>query len=288
MRWLCQRLIDFSCGRLGSSPILTPAHYGRNYLDVQFSSRDGTTLGGWLLPAEQPKGVVLLCHGIYSTRASLLSKAVWCNQWGYACLLFDFRGRGASSGLGSSLGVNETDDVQAAVDFIKQRPELASLPLAAIGESLGAASLVLSRAADGRIDALFLEACFASLEAAIDRRCRWMAGPWAKSVKIWAVANVEARLNYPVKNLAPVEVIAEIAKPTFIVHDQLDWGVGRQASLALYANAKGPKEFWEAPWSLHVQAARMAGNTYRTKLREFLGQHLLDYYSHQGPKRHKY
>ena len=41
----------------------TPAEAGLEYEDVSFTASDGVHLTGWFVPAEHPRGVILLMHG---------------------------------------------------------------------------------------------------------------------------------------------------------------------------------------------------------------------------------
>jgi fermentation-respiration switch protein FrsA (DUF1100 family) len=63
---------------------------------------------------------------------------------GYDALLFDLRGHGESQGLRWSLGANEAKDVAAAVDLAAQKAQVPRSQVAEIGESMGAASAILS------------------------------------------------------------------------------------------------------------------------------------------------
>src|SRR5262245_251681 len=78
----------------------TPDSYGLPFERAAFASTDGTRLAGWFIPSAErrPRGVIVLCHGLDSTREAMLYKAVLLHRHGYAALLFDFRARGESGG----------------------------------------------------------------------------------------------------------------------------------------------------------------------------------------------
>lgn len=109
-------------------------------------------LDGWLLlvedaPAGDPKGVVVLCHGLTGDRVGpqrlLLTLAEGLADAGYVCLRFDFRGSGDSSGRFFDTSFVEMDkDIDTVVSWAGERYH--SLPLVVAGVSLGGVSAALA------------------------------------------------------------------------------------------------------------------------------------------------
>ncbi len=173
-----------------------------------------------------------------------------------------------------SLGFRESQDVQAALEFIEKNQQLRCLPIAAVGESLGAAAIVLALRATHKVEAIVLEACFSSLEQAVERRCRWLAGPWYRELRDWSVTRLERQIGCSIQQISPLDWISEMKRPLLLIHDQLDWGVSKESSLHLFEKAKSPKKLWLAPYSFHVSSAKMAPKEYRRQLRDFFDKHL--------------
>jgi len=42
---------------------VTPIQARMKYKEIVFASKDGKKLNGWFVPADDPKGVLLFCHG---------------------------------------------------------------------------------------------------------------------------------------------------------------------------------------------------------------------------------
>src|SRR5436309_1827414 len=126
----------------------TPATYGIEGRQVAFpsASGDGVILSGWVVPAPNPRALVILCHGVDSGAHAMLPKAAMLQRQGFSSLLFDFRGVGRSGGDFVTLGFRERDDVQGAVNFVASDPQLRGLPIMAIGESMGGAALIRAAA----------------------------------------------------------------------------------------------------------------------------------------------
>ena len=122
------------------APRPTPAEFGLSFEDVECRTADGERLAGWVVSPPQPRGTVLLFHGLRHNRGRMLPRIAWLAPAGYRCVAFDHRAHGASTGRCSSFGFHERQDVAAVVDYVEQRwPEE---PRAALGNSMGAAALL--------------------------------------------------------------------------------------------------------------------------------------------------
>src|SRR3989338_236012 len=51
---------------------LTPKKFGMRYKNLQFKSKDGTLLKGWLVEAKEPRGLIVLSHGYSYDKQSML------------------------------------------------------------------------------------------------------------------------------------------------------------------------------------------------------------------------
>ena len=116
----------------------TPADYGISYRDVEFKTRDGVTLSGWLLNEGGPATIIMTHFGYRANRFGYQTKhqglvnpydkeiefvkvAKQLVDVGYTVLMYDLRNHGKSGksklGVGTG-GVEEAQDVVAAVEFV--------------------------------------------------------------------------------------------------------------------------------------------------------------------------
>ncbi len=144
--------------------VSSPAAFGLTSQDVQVQARDGVQLAGWLIPAQTQQRAVLLVHGIHSCRSCefdglFLQLAQGLNRQGYAVLLIDLRGHGASGGDRFSLGDQERLDVEGAVDWLRQQ---GYARVGILGVSMGGASTVEALADPNGVtaDAVVLDSVF--------------------------------------------------------------------------------------------------------------------------------
>lgn len=266
---LGQALIAFTLGHRRRFLTSHPGRLGLPFSEVDFLSRDGWPISGWILSHSRPRGVVVLCHGIFSNRVAMLEKACWLWRQGYSALLFDFRARGRSGGNRCSLGVEEPFDLLGALDFLDGFPELSQVPRLAVGESLGAAVVVSVMARDERLQGACLEACFASMEQAIRRRCEVLAGPWVERLHTWACGQLRERWGIEFSQVHPERDIARVDRPLALIHDAWDWSLPPSIMERLCCCA--PKAVsWTAPGSFHCRAWHMAGQGYRDLVGAFL------------------
>jgi alpha-beta hydrolase superfamily lysophospholipase len=93
----------------------TPSSRRLPFESIRFRSSDGSELSGWLVKRRNSLGVVILCHGVDSTRYAMLDVAEMLHRHGFSSLLFDFRARGESGGSRCTIGFREVEDLLAAI-----------------------------------------------------------------------------------------------------------------------------------------------------------------------------
>src|SRR3954467_14913953 len=126
-----------------------------------------SSINGWLVRGVRGRGMVLLVHSIRSNRVEMLSRARFLNEQGYGTLLIDLQAHGETPGDRITFGARESEDVEAAVAYLRN-----SFPgerLGAIGVSLGAAAIVLAKS-PLRLDAMVLESLHPTMREAVENR----------------------------------------------------------------------------------------------------------------------
>jgi alpha-beta hydrolase superfamily lysophospholipase len=196
------------------------------YQDITLLTADGLHLAGWYVPSAEPDAPsMILCHGLYDSKWTLLRLVPWLHQAGYNVLLFDFRGHGASDKSPTTIGRKEALDVEAALDWLDEAG--AGGWVGGLGQSLGAAALVNAAVQDDRLDALILDSLFAD----------WQDVNYAEGYRLppeWLVPGVPA----------PVDLLPKIHVPVFIIHGTADILVHVDHAYRNYAAANQPKELW--------------------------------------------
>jgi alpha-beta hydrolase superfamily lysophospholipase len=218
----------------------SPADFGLPFT-TQTITRDDGTLEAWHVPAEAPRGLVLLFHGHACSKSFLLPEAAAFCELGYDSLLVDFRGSGGSSGSVTTIGVQEADDVAAAFAYARQQWPGRRLVL--FGPSMGAVAILRAVALGGvEPDAVVLECPFDRLLTTVEHRFEVMglpAFPLARMLLFWG--GVQNGFDAFAHN--PVEYAARVRCPALLMHGAHDWRVRTAESMTIYAALAGPKRF---------------------------------------------
>ena len=212
---------------------------------------DGLSIVGQLyLPSgKMPYPTVCVCHGIPagipdpSDRGYPLLAERICQQ-GFAVLIFNFRGTGASGGNLDILGW--TRDLRAVIDYLCALPEVDRSHLYLLGFSAGAAVSVYVASQDKRVSSVVACACPAEfnfftraeeLQSLIDHYRSIGAirdSDFPPSAQEW----IEG-----FKLVRPIDYVAGIfPRPLLLVHGSQDETVEVGQAHRLYAQASEPKQ----------------------------------------------
>jgi alpha-beta hydrolase superfamily lysophospholipase len=252
--------------------VASPAIYRLAFENVTFRSADGTRLAGWLVPAtpKHPRGVIVLCHGVDSTREAMLTAAVNLHADGFATFLFDFRARGESGGNRCTLGYREVDDLLAAIRYLQTRPDTRALPLGVLGESMGGAVALMGTARCPAVRGVVAESPFARLDDAVNNHLHTafgFAGPiMAIPTRWWGEQFIGRRCA----EIAPVAEIGRIApRPLLLIQDGADRLCPPEETRQLMAAAGAPKTLWTVPGAVHIAALSVAPGEYVRRVNAF-------------------
>ena len=238
---------------------------------VKIPSRSGSVLAGWLCHAERPRGTVILMHGVRANRLSLVERARLFRAAGYDVLAFDFQAHGESPGDQITFGFLESRDADAAIRFVRSR--FPGRPVAAVGSSLGGAALLLTPH-PLPLDAVVLESVYPTIEEATANRLALFFGRLGPPLAPLLIVQLKPRLGIPTTALRPVDHVADVGCPVFILGGSEDRRTPPEETRRLFAKARSPKELWLVPGAAHVDLAAFAPADYRRHVLGFLDRAL--------------
>jgi pimeloyl-ACP methyl ester carboxylesterase len=250
-----------------------PGEFGLEYEEVRVHSPDGN-LAAWFLPGTNGRALIAL-HGINDNKQQWLTPASDLQRRGYNLLLLDFRGHGESEGRYVTYGDRETEDVQAALEYLQARGDVDMEHIGLMGLSLGAITAIIAAARLPQIKAVVAEAAMPDLvkdlALAFKRYTGLPAFPFAPLTVFWGQLIVGGKLSAQ----RPVEVIGKIApRAVFIIGDlKDDLVLEPQASQLLFDRAGEPKLFWQVD-APHVGAYAANPVEYVDRLDAFFQQYL--------------
>jgi hypothetical protein len=259
---------------LGESYVIT--HAGRAYVpspqlgiayqDVAFTTADGLRLEGWYVPSKNRAAVIS-----FPGRKGPQKPAKLLARHGYGVLLFDRRGEGESEGDPNLLGWEGTRDIEAAIAFLKARPEVDPERIGGLGLSVGGEMMLQEAAENDELKAVVSEG--AGVRSA--REAVHMDGA-EKVIGSWAFGLVTMGSAVWTSNLPPrslTDLSAEITQPALFIHATPGQG-GETLTERYYEAAKGPKEYWAAPGG-HTGAIDAAPEEYERRVVGFFDRSLL-------------
>lgn len=249
---------------------VSPTELGLPHEAIRFTTDDGVTLDGWLIPAaRETRAAVVLLHGFSWHRLPWLSFFVpWLRQR-YHVLQFDFRGHGASDPASITLGTTEQRDVAAAVRLLQGR---GLGPIALFGISMGGATAIIA-APDLPVAAVVADAAYADIRHPIANRMRELRLPFPGIGSRLVIAG--AALRTRTRLISPIDRVANIApRGLLLIAPRLDRLVSWRQSERLYESAKEPKELMVVEGAEHGDAREVGGKAYERRVLGFLERYL--------------
>ena len=238
---------------------------------IQIPLNNGSRVNGWLARGVQGSGVVLLVHSIRSNRVEMLSRGRFLNKHGYGVLLIDLQAHGETPGNRITFGHKESDDVTAAIIFLHKT--FPSERIGAIGVSLGAAAIVLSKHSP-RLDAVVIESLHPTIEEAVENRLRLHLGEYGTALLPVVMAQLAFYLDTSMSELDPINQLSELNAPLLLIAGSADQHTKVAETKRLFAAAKQPKEVWIVPGAGHFNMHSYAGREYEDRVIDFLDHYL--------------
>ncbi len=228
-------------------------------------STDGVLLRTFRLEAKQepPVAVAVLVHGLFRSAMELEPVAGMLREQGCECWLLELRNFGGSSRAPFTGGLRESDDIVAAVQYVRAQPGRAETPVLLFGVSMGTIAVSMALPRIDRLAGVVLDAPMDDLSAAAHRmlafdragdRRSWfqIAEPWRSLV----LTALEQWSDFRVLDVSPGEVLANLPHdlPMLLIGAGLDDRAPPATVERLFARLPMPSaltELWIVPESKH-------------------------------------
>lgn len=251
-----------------------PSDFGILYKEVSFKTEDGLYLKGWFYPpqdtagiannligkmmvvhdslkqeireynySEGPQATIIICDGDAGNMVFSIFYAYHYFTKGYAVFTFDWRGFGESDSwdiVQDNLCCTEfLVDYNAAIDFVKQQPEVNPEKIGLMGFSTGAYLSFAMIASRDDISAYIGRALITSLDDLV-----------ANLQKVDPDRKFAIPGKYP-EDLLPVQAADKVRTAVFLIVGEKDDRTPVWMSKEVYKKLKGPKELWIVPSAEH-------------------------------------
>jgi hypothetical protein len=224
---------------------VSPADLGLAYRDVAFSAADGVVLRGWYIPSRN-RAAVILVHAFNGNRTGMIYHAELLARHGYGALLYDTRAQGESGGDAYALGWEDHLDILAAVDWLKDVPEVDPDRIGALGLSAGAKAVLYTATQTDDLRAVVLEGTrwrtFEDMRmAAQPDWLFWLPTEWLSFEYV--------KLSSGIRNPVPLMDAVRAKPPADILI--ITAGAEEGTSRAYFGAAREPKFLWVREESGH-------------------------------------
>jgi pimeloyl-ACP methyl ester carboxylesterase len=265
-------------------------------LELKLRSRDGVEIAGWFLDApaspvsattdtsgnNQPPNrsktkVILLVHGMNSSRSREFNNrftefAAALQQRGFAVMMIDLRGHGQSGDGRLTFGTNESQDVLAAVQWLRDQG-FAQGKIGVLGVSMGASSALSAAAQTQDISAVVVDSAYSEVYSMI-------ADHWTEASHLPMIFLPSTLFfanwftGQEIAGAKPVDRLAQYSpRPLLIIHSAIEQYTPVRHALALKA-AYPRAAYWETQEPKHAKNYNYNPEEYIRRVATFFDQHL--------------
>jgi uncharacterized protein len=248
------------------------ADLGRPYEAISLVTSDGVKLGGWYVPSQNHAAVITFPREWTIRQARMLAEA------GYGVLLLDPRGYGASEGDPNAYGWGSTKDIDAAVAWLRRRPDVQNRRIGGLGLSMGGEQMIEAAARNQGLKAVVSEGAGirsvreAPLERGISPVERVFKYPQqlVQTVSVWLLGGEKVPIS--------LKTAALLIGPRalLLIYGQDGQEVEKAVNPVYYDAAFPPKGIWEVPGAGHTMGIKTAPDEYERVVVGFFNRTLLD------------
>jgi dipeptidyl aminopeptidase/acylaminoacyl peptidase len=253
--------------------MFTPWEFQADYEELDLVTADGVAFGAWFFRHAGSAQVIVVSPGHKGRRQDLLGISVALWRKGFNVLCYSYRGMPASDPAVVTMGVNEVQELAAAIAFARRRVKGARIGL--LGYSMGAVVSLLGAAGDPGVEALVLDSPYVDARRVLRQNVRrytflpgrLLVGPAA----LWL------RLRHGVRlaDASPIGVLSGLEpRPLFFIHGGADVTTPVQHSRTLYDAYRGPREIWVVQGAPHSGAYFADRQLYVERVAGFFARNL--------------
>jgi pimeloyl-ACP methyl ester carboxylesterase len=235
---------------------------------VTLTTANGLRVRGWYVPSRNGAAVAVI-HGTGSNRVGVAGHARLLARHGYGVLLFDLHGHGESDGRSTSLPARFRQDADAALAFLRRRPDVRDGRIGVIGVSLGGEVAIHAAAGDPGWRATVLEGVQGGSPADMEASDPDPA-TYVTLTALYGLGRVLGGSGPPASN---PEQIGRIAPRPLLL---LSAGRGTEARANEDYRRRGGRttELWNLPAAPHAAALRTDPAGYERRVIGFLDRAL--------------
>jgi hypothetical protein len=221
-----------------------------------------------------PLGTIIVLHGIGASRNDMVHISSMFLKNGYATLIPDNRGHGASDGL-VTYGLREEADVHAWASWLLVQKHIGKLY--GFGASLGASVVLEALNQENRFRAVVAESGYSDFPAIGRERMAREAPEWLKwsaplvvnSGLVWTKWKYGADLG----QASALDAVRRTHTPILLIHGREDYKTRPENSVRLAEANPAMTQLWIVPRSHHADAWSTTGSEFERRVLDFYAAH---------------
>ena len=250
-------------------------HYAQ---DVSITSKDGLVLCGYWVPADNPRGTVLLAHGYRSTFLVDFGIAfAFYHALGMNILVPYQRAHGRSEGRYTTFGVKESEDMKCWIDYHNET--FGSHQMVLSGMSMGASTILYlaDRQLPENVKCIIADCGFTSPHAILDKVFRSVTHfPSAISLFVTDLLT-KTIAGFGLKEKDTRNVLKNANIPVLMIHGLSDDFVPYEMTVQGFDACMGEKELLLVEDAGHGVSFLKSKEIYTKRVIAFLEKHLEDF-----------
>lgn len=257
-----------------SKTIPQPSDYGLKSEQLSYVSNDGLHLNAVLVKTSHvnPKGTILLIHGIRAGKEHYLPASKLLADNGYHSVLVDLRAHGQSEGKYCTFGFYEKQDITVLIDSLNKRNDVGA-NIGIWGNSLGAAVSLQAMAMDKRIKFGVIESTFSDFRTVVYDYSERTIGVNIPLINDYAIWWAEWMGEFDAEKVKPSEAVKHISQPVIMIHGDVDSNIDIKYGKLNYKNLLSKdKEFIEVHNANHGNVWQVGGESYFSKVITFVNR----------------
>ena len=211
---------------------------------------------------------VILTHGYTYNRLGSVKYMNLYRKMGYSCIQYDLRGHGANAKCPVTMGLKESRDLLAVIDWVHERYG-ENIILGLHGESMGSASQTLALREKPRVDFVVNDCGFAELTEVLRGQLSKRFHLPAFLVSTASILN-KIYYKYSYQEVRPVDALKENQVPICFMHGREDTFIPYQHSELMAETTKGYQEVHLYEDADHALSFEKHPKEYEENLKAFL------------------
>ena len=217
----------------------TPGDHGLTFTTIRIPTAHHKELNAWLIPSARSGNApaIVILHGWGSNSEMMLPLARPLHKAGFSLLLIDARGHGSSDEDRFPSLPLFAEDLDHAIDWLRQQPAIDVENISLLGHSVGAGAALYSASRRNDLRAVVSVAAFAHPEWVIRRLLDAKRVPY-RPFGWYALRYLEKLVGCSFDDMAPEKTISGVRCPVLLVHGKQDETVPVGDAQRIYAKGR--------------------------------------------------